>query len=173
MWPSKEGIGWMFGACIVLLTVAVTIYLMRVDVERVRLQSKCIVEMNMTTDWCWHWARLQEGTLIMNPDKLRKLAEAADSEGGAWWSKSTIMESMFGLVNDVALKRDASFIAAVSPEMVLALLDRLDRLDRDCDTCANKSTDGIYSEDCLMCRHYFGDAYEPRPEKNKCAPSQD
>lgn len=61
MWPSKEGIGWMFGACIVLLIVAITIYLMRVDVERERLQSNCIVEMNKPVDWCWHWARLQEG----------------------------------------------------------------------------------------------------------------
>lgn len=102
----------------------------------------------------------------MDTTELRKLAEAAKAaiDDEPWWEEYTLS------VNFNIYAPDAAFIAAASPDVVLGLLERL---DRDCDTCANKSTDGIYSEDCLMCRHYFGDAYEPRPEENKCAPSQD
>lgn len=90
----------------------------------------------------------------MNTDELRKLAEAATP--GPWmvdYQSSYPTGEMVVTENSgeiaFAQKRTAAYIAAVSPEVVLALLDRIEKLEKGFADLANMTTYRITGEDLI------------------------
>lgn len=43
-----------------------------------------------------------------------------------------------------------------------AAQDRVEKLERDCETCAKKEPGGNHDLDCYQCRHFYGDGYIAR-----------
>ena len=63
-------------------------------------------------------------------NELRKLAEEANERGG-WYPAGVMWDVLIEGLQSQTAKEDAAYIAAASPEVVLGLLDEIERLTQD------------------------------------------
>ena len=62
---------------------------------------------------------------------LRKLAEDAVSSISTWYTAECLADVMHTVAVPTIARRDAAFIAACSPDAIIALLDRAERAERE------------------------------------------
>jgi hypothetical protein len=105
--------------------------------------------------------------------ELRKLAEEANERGG-WYPAGVMWDVLIEALQSQTAKEDAAYIAAASPDVVLGLLDEIERLKGECDFFSARSEEertnrGLAEKDfhdaMELVRQYSAERDQLRAEK--------